>query len=547
MKKIITVLLIVLSLPLFSQYISNISIPNDDVIEYTKEDKDKIDILNTITADDLKKHLYTLASKEFGGRETGTVGNVKASKYISAHFESIGLKPGGENNTYFQSVIFTSSSWNNISVNIGESKYRHLWDFLAFPDRNGTLASTSFDRVLFLGYGINDPKHNDYKRAKVSGKVIMINKGEPMLDEKTYKLSGTNMSSDWSENLDLKLKFAKEKGVKLVLIIEDDIKGMLSENRRKLLSPTMELGNAITSESVYANHIYISTTMAKEIIGINSEKIIKARKKLITSKKPKSVKLKTSGQVSMVKKSILLGEGDAGPDGGRNVLGLLEGGVKKDEIVVVSAHYDHLGTKGESIYYGADDNASGTSTLLEISEALAMAKAKGLTLDRSVLFILMTAEEKGLLGSKYYVNQPLFPIENTIVDVNIDMVGRLDKKYESNPKSIYVIGSDRLSTDLHEINESINNKYSKLTLDYTYNSVKDPNRYYFRSDHYSFAKKGIPAIFFFNGVHEDYHKVTDTPDKINYEKMTFIGRHIGHLIYELASRKDRIVVDGVVE
>jgi len=159
----------------------------------------------------------------------------------------------------------------------------------------------------------------------------------------------------------------------------------------------------------------------------------------------------------------------------------------------------------------------------------------------------VTGEEKGLLGSRYYSENPLFPIENTVANVNIDMIGRMDAKYADNPDYIYVIGSDRLSTDLHKINEEINQKYSQITLDYTYNDEKDPNRYYYRSDHYNFARKGIPAIFFFSGVHEDYHMISDTPDKINFEKTQKIGRLIFHTTWELANRDERIVVDGEVK
>jgi Zn-dependent M28 family amino/carboxypeptidase len=161
----------------------------------------------------------------------------------------------------------------------------------------------------------------------------------------------------------------------------------------------------------------------------------------------------------------------------------------------------------------------------------------------------VTGEEKGLLGSNYYVENPLIPLANSVANINIDMVGRRDKKYtESGLESYsYVIGSDRLSTDLHKINEEVSENYSKLICDYTYNSESDPNRYYFRSDHYNFAKKGIPAIFFFSGVHEDYHQPGDTPDKIMYDKMVTIGKHVFNLIWKLADRDQRIVVDGVVK
>ena len=231
---------------------------------------------------------------------------------------------------------------------------------------------------------------------------------------------------------------------------------------------------------------------------------------------------------------------------GSNLLTYVEGTDKKDEVVIVSAHYDHLGMRGDDIYNGADDNGSGTTTVLELAEAFRLAESAGFGPRRSVAFLLVTGEEKGLLGSEYYSENPIFDLKNTVADVNVDMVGRVDEKYTTNPNYIYVIGSDRLSTDLHKLNEAANKKYAGLTLDYTYNSEEDPNRYYYRSDHYNFAKKGVPAIFFFNGVHADYHKATDTVDKINFEKMEKVGRLIFHTTWEIANREDRLVVDGVI-
>jgi Zn-dependent M28 family amino/carboxypeptidase len=223
-------------------------------------------------------------------------------------------------------------------------------------------------------------------------------------------------------------------------------------------------------------------------------------------------------------------------------MGYVEGSdpVLKHEMVIVTAHYDHLGRRGDNIYYGADDNGSGTSTVLEVAQAFVEARRLGYGPRRSVLFLLVSGEEKGLLGSEYYVNHPVFPLENAIANVNVDMVGRIDQKHQSNPNYIYVIGSDRISSDLHAINEQANATYTQLELDYTYNAESDPNRYYYRSDHYNFAERGIPAVFFFNGTHADYHRTSDTVDKINFEKMALIGKLIFHTSWELANRDERI-------
>ena len=181
---------------------------------------------------------------------------------------------------------------------------------------------------------------------------------------------------------------------------------------------------------------------------------------------------------------------------------------------------DHIGidSNGE-VFNGADDDGSGTVAILEIAEAFKKASDEGNGPKRSILFLHVTGEEKGLLGSRYYTENPVFPLESTVTDLNIDMIGRVDKKHKGNPNYIYLIGADKLSTELHDISESMNKKYTNIELDYTYNDENDPNRFYYRSDHYNFAKNNIPVIFYFNGVHSDYHAIGDTPDKINYEML----------------------------
>ncbi len=226
-----------------------------------------------------------------------------------------------------------------------------------------------------------------------------------------------------------------------------------------------------------------------------------------------------------------------------NVIAYIRGNEKPDELLIISAHYDHLGNKGDEIYYGADDNASGTSAVLTIAKAFQKEKLDGNGPKRSILFLHLTGEEEGLYGSKYYTVHPIFPLSNTICNLNIDMVGRIDKKHKNNPNYVYLIGADKLSSDLHKLSEDVNNKYIGLKLDYTYNEESDPNRFYYRSDHYNFAKNKIPIIFYFNGVHEDYHKPTDTPDKINYEILAKRTKLIFYTAWEIANRENRLVVD----
>ncbi|WP_333695826.1 M28 family metallopeptidase [Flavobacterium sp.] len=226
-----------------------------------------------------------------------------------------------------------------------------------------------------------------------------------------------------------------------------------------------------------------------------------------------------------------------------NIWAFIEGTDKKDEILVISAHYDHVGMKNGEVYNGADDDGSGTVALLEIAAAFQKAKKAGHGPRRSILFLHVTGEEHGLHGSRFYAENPLFPIANTITNINIDMIGRRGYGKEENDNYVYVIGSDRLSSDLHRISEEANTKFIGMELDYKYNDLNDPNRFYYRSDHYNFAKKGIPAIFYFNGVHDDYHKPTDTPDKIDYPLLAKRAQLAFVVAWELANAAERPKVD----
>tara|TARA_Y100001933_G_scaffold238309_1_gene261958 strand:+ start:380 stop:1429 length:1050 start_codon:yes stop_codon:yes gene_type:complete len=223
---------------------------------------------------------------------------------------------------------------------------------------------------------------------------------------------------------------------------------------------------------------------------------------------------------------------------GENVLGYIEGTDLKEELLVITSHYDHLGKHDTLIFPGADDNGSGTAATLEIAEAFMLAKMDGNGPRRSVLIMPVSGEEKGLLGSKYYTKKPIFPLENTITNLNIDMIGRIDD-WHKDGNYVYLIGSDMLSQELHDISEDVNKKYIDLELDYTFNQKDDPNRYYYRSDHYNFAKNKIPVIFYFNGVHEDYHKMTDTIEKIDFDKTKKITQLIFLTAWELANRDER--------
>lgn len=226
-----------------------------------------------------------------------------------------------------------------------------------------------------------------------------------------------------------------------------------------------------------------------------------------------------------------------------NILAFIEGTEKSNEIVVISAHYDHIGrNKDGVIYNGADDDGSGTVALMEIAEAFHISKKNGHAPKRSILILHVTGEEHGLLGSKYYTENPIFPLDNTVVDLNIDMIGRSDQKNKGKDY-VYVIGSEMLSSELKKIIETANKSTNNLELNYRYDDPNDPQRLYYRSDHYNFAKHNIPVAFFFDGIHEDYHKPTDDPEKIDYELLKKRTQLVFASAWELANRDLRIVVD----
>jgi len=231
-----------------------------------------------------------------------------------------------------------------------------------------------------------------------------------------------------------------------------------------------------------------------------------------------------------------------------NVVSIIPGSQKPNEYIIISSHLDHEGEKNGVIYNGADDNASGTIGVLKIAEAFQNAVLLGFRPKRSIVFLHLTGEEKGLLGSKFYTDNPLYPLENTIVNLNIDMIGRIDPRHKNNiERYIYLIGTNLLSSELHEVSELTNKNTTNLYLDYKYNDIDQSECIYYRSDHFHFVKNNIPAIFYFNGVHEDYHKPTDTVEKIEYELLKDRIKLIFYTAWELANRNKSIEVDKNVD
>ena len=451
----------------------------------------------TITAKELEAHLSVIASDEYEGRETASEGQRKAATYIADAFKKYGVAPGN-NGSYFQEFPLKKEEWGTVAISVNGKEYTNMRDYFAFRGSNEHMPKFDVNEVIFLGYGIDDEKYSDYKGVDVKDKVILVWNGEPKDASGKSYITGTKKASRWSKDWQAKIKTAKKNGVKTILMIDPNIQMNLAMFRSWLIEPSMGLYNDAeeNKESEFTNNFYVSSTMAEKIMGKRYKKIVKLRKKITAKGTPKAIKLKTKMSITQEKKVEKVVS--------TNVLGFIEGTDPKlkNEIVVITAHYDHLGKRVDDIFNGADDNGSGTSSLLEMAQAFAKAKAEGNGTPRSILIMLVSGEEKGLLGSEYYVNHPIYPLKQTIVNINVDMIGRVDKKHKNNPEYIYVIGSNRLSTELHEINETANKTYTNIELDYTYNEKDDPNRYYYRSDHYNFAEKGIPAIFYFSGTHK---------------------------------------------
>ncbi len=500
----------------------------------TGEDTVAIKYAESISTDDLSKHLHVLASDEYEGRETGEKGQKMSAKYIAEFFKSVGIPGIQQSDNYFQEFPLVIQDPMGVKIVNNKKDYVFLEDFYYFPGFNDDVIKAN--EVLFLGYGIDADDYSDYKGVDVAGKVALILDGEPIDKKGNSIITKKEMFSSWSMNFRTKLSKAKEEKLAALFIVVENIDERINQVRHYVSQPGMKLaGNGDEQSGENLPVFYISNDMAEAMFNESKYSLEKVRKKIDKKGKPLSTSLPNALELNIdrVGKEIVA----------ENVLGYIEGSDLKEEIVVVTAHYDHIGMHDDKVYNGADDDGSGTVAVMELAEAFAMAKASGNGPRRSVLFMPVSGEEKGLLGSQYYVEHPVYPLENTVANLNIDMIGRMDDKHEGNPDYVYLIGSDRLSTELHEVSENANKVYTNLELDYTFNSPKDPNRFYYRSDHYNFAKNNIPVIFYFNGTHEDYHQHTDTVDKINFDKIKKITQLIFYTTWDLANRDQRVKVD----
>lgn len=490
----------------------------------TKASSDPTIYGNTITSQDLKDMLYIYASDEFEGRETGEPGQKKAVNYLKDQYLKMEIPSPLEGDNYFQKVPLEKQKYPEVSMSVNGKEMKGYEDFLIL----GSVESQNLNikEVIYAGYGIDTEKYSDYKNIDVEGKIIIIKAGEPKDINGNYITSGNTKDTKWSAgraSLASKRDAAKQNGAKAIIFVDNKMMSQYGMYYKRLA--TAGAAARITLKSNEPSMIFIMA----------NEKMAKAiHPKILDSEASKS--LITNISCTIKSQSELVSS--------ENVVAFLKGSEKPDEILVISAHLDHEGIKDGKVYNGADDDGSGTVAILEIAQAFKAAADNGDRPKRSILFLHVTGEEKGLLGSKYYTdNDPIFPLKNTVADLNIDMIGRTDPKREGDRNYVYLIGSDKLSTDLHDISEAANNKYTNVILDYTYNDKDDPNRFYYRSDHYNFAKNNIPVIFYFNGTHEDYHQPGDTPDKIQYDLLENRTRLVFYTAWEVANREDRIRVD----
>ncbi|CUU38510.1 MAG: M28 family peptidase [Fimbriimonadales bacterium] len=489
----------------------------------------------TITPTDLRAHLEFIASDALEGRDTPSRGLELAGMYIVSHLQRWGLKPAGENGTYYQTMTYQTATVQTAEsrIEIGGRAFRYGEGFVA---RAVPLNTTA--RLVYVGNGWSNPSKgiDPYEGLDLQDAIMVVHAGYP----KPVQELGLEKAREagWVSPEENALKH----GAVAILRIDpndmeriDRLARFWSQRRAiveleanappvPLIVPSRELLNLIFAGEAHS---------AEEIIQ-RAEMGDPVPPFALGQRKQLSVKLEVQTTSATA----------------RSVIAYVEGSdpVLKHEFVSIGAHLDHVGvgradSRGDTIYNGADDNGSGSVALLELAEAL----ATGPRPKRSVLFLWYAGEEKGLLGSRLFTERPTVPLENIVVNINIDMIGRSRQPNDTNPRNkdlsapdeVYVIGPRVASPDLGKVLERVNSQYLNLKLNPMYDDKNHPEQLYYRSDHVNFVRKGIPAIFFFTGLHEDYHRPSDHPDKIDYEKMARITRTILGLLWELADSSEK--------
>jgi len=541
---------------------------NPDLVKFYQE---------SITAEELASHLYIFSSDFFEGRETATRGQKLAALYLASQFRKLGLEPMGNVETthrydpeaYFQrfDVYSNRTESATLQVDINNETVSQSVFSAEKQDANaflmiGTVPEVSGE-VVFGGYGIADDglKYNDYAAMTDSGidaagKWLLILQDEPLANDSTSLLpTSDGGTSIWSRSFYQKFRTARSSssapaGLLVVADRSPRSTRSVAENAGRSAAALNRVGRISTQEQsggmTFLPIYSVSSELADKILAPSGRTIAAVQQEIDEKLEPVVFAVQGVEITSKIK------AGSAKLDT-ENVLAYIEGGDPelKDEVVVVSAHYDHVGmdpsAEGDQIYNGADDDGSGAVATIEMAEAFMKAKADGFAPRRSILFLNVTAEEKGLVGSSYYTDvEPVFPLEKTVTDLNIDMIGRYDPTHPDDDMNyVYIIGSNLISEELHDINVKVNELTGiNVILHERFNSKDDPNRFYQRSDHWNFGKHGIPFIFFFTGTHEDYHGVDDEAHKIDYDRMTDITRVIFATAWQVANQDHPPAVSG---
>lgn len=456
----------------------------------------------TISPADLKKHLYIVAGPDMEGRETGTAGERKAAEYIENQFKAMGLEPGNKGSYRMYFDVYQDSLLD-AKLEVNGQSYNLDKDFNVANIASNNNSTLRLSEVVFIGSGASV---DSVRNMNLAGKaVILMGNAAP---------GGNRLFTT-----------LQTKGLAAIISVQKNYPRSTVANRK---------GNQSISgfrRAISPQQFTISENVARAIFGSDYDNA-KANNMLI--------KTYTANVLMDVKKTTLT-------QNSSNVIALLPGSDLKDEYLVITAHYDHLGKRGDSIiYYGADDDGSGTVSVIELAEAFTKAKTEGKGPRRNIVFMTVSGEEKGLWGSDYYSSHPAFPLEKTTANLNIDMIGRSDssRKVGDSLNYVYVVGDDKLSSELRTISEGVNKKYLKMELDYKFNDPNDRNRIYFRSDHYNFAKAGVPIIFYYDGMlGADYHRATDTPDKINYNLLAKRAQLVFYTAWEMANRNEMVKRD----
>ncbi|WP_134089897.1 M28 family peptidase [Olivibacter sp. XZL3] len=494
------------------------------------------DLIDPISS---KKHLTIIASDEYEGRETGTKGADKAATYIAKEFSRLGLK-APVNNSYFQPVELAKKTFTVDRFKVGDHTLQHEKDFLLISQKQKQ--DIQADEIVFIGYGISDKGYDDLAKLDIRGKtVLLLNEDEPRDANGTSIITGQAKGSLWSTSNSKRIQHIVSKQPKLILAVSESTDTLMQQVKGKRRADRIRLKEDLILDSTHSDSsptiAYLPPRTANLILASLGSSLEQLKQEITERRKPASKAFKTSLSLSFGYKIVDVKA--------QNVLGYLEGTDLKDELLVITAHYDHIGINPDGqINNGADDDGSGVTGVLEIAKAFAQAKKDGHPPRRSILFMTVTGEEKGLLGSDYYTRHPVLPLGSTIANLNIDMIGRIDPAHFSKKEYVYLVGSDKLSSELHRISEDANKRYTRLDLDYRYNDPNDPERIYYRSDHYNFAKNNIPVIFYFNGVHEDYHDVGDTVDKIDFRLLSKRAQLVFYTAWDLVTRDTKPIVDS---